>query len=127
DGDDADRVLRPAVELGRDVAAAAADRQRHLELALVGQVRDLEIGIEDLELRRSLDVLRCDGAYTPLRETYFDLRRVAVQAGDQVLEVEEDVGHVLPDARQRRARVRDAPDPRRGDRSALDRLAQHPA
>src|SRR5436189_448728 len=127
DRDDADRVLGPAVELGRDVAAAAPDRQRHLELALVGQVRDLEIGIEDLELRRSLDVLRCDGAYTPLRETYFDLGRVAVQAGDQVLEVEEDVGHVLPDARQRRELVRDALDLHRGDRSALERREQHAA
>src|SRR5215475_5819595 len=35
DRDDADRVLRPSVQLGRDVAAAAADRERDLELALV--------------------------------------------------------------------------------------------
>src|SRR5436190_5782667 len=78
DRDDADRVLGPAVELGRDVAAAAADSQRHLELALVGQVRDLEIGIEDLELRRSLDVLGRDGACAALREAHLDLGRVAV-------------------------------------------------
>src|SRR4051794_30926551 len=34
DRDDADRVLRPAVQLSRDIAAAAADRQRQLELPL---------------------------------------------------------------------------------------------
>ena len=33
DGDHADRGLDAAVQLGRDVPAAAADRERHLELA----------------------------------------------------------------------------------------------
>ena len=56
DRDDADRVLRPAVQLGRRVAAAAADRQRQLEPAAVGEVRDLELRVEDLELGRRLDV-----------------------------------------------------------------------
>jgi hypothetical protein len=36
DRNDPNRVLGPAVHLGRHVAAAAADRQRHFELALVG-------------------------------------------------------------------------------------------
>ena len=48
----------PRLQLGRDVAAAAADRQRHLELALVGEVGDLEVRVEDLELGRRLDVAR---------------------------------------------------------------------
>ena len=51
-------VSGPAVQLGRDVAAAAADRERHLELALVGDVRDLELRVQDLEVGRRLDVAR---------------------------------------------------------------------
>src|SRR6187200_2304254 len=38
DRDDADRGLGPAVQLGRDVAATAPDRERDLELALVRDV-----------------------------------------------------------------------------------------
>src|SRR5579872_1700368 len=56
DRDHADRVLRAAILLGRRVAAAAADRERHLEASAVGEVRDLELGVEDLELGRRLDV-----------------------------------------------------------------------
>ena len=58
DRDDADRVLRPTVQLGRNVAAAAADRERDLEPPLVGEVRDLELRVEDLEIGGSLDVGR---------------------------------------------------------------------
>src|SRR5262245_51281891 len=45
DRNDADRRLRPAVQLGGDVTAAAADRERDLQLALVGDVGDLELRI----------------------------------------------------------------------------------
>src|SRR6266496_555513 len=127
DRDDADRVLRPTVQLSRDVAAAAADRQRHLEPAFVGQVRDLEVGVEDLELRRGLDVLGRDCAGSTLRPAHLDLRRVAMQALNQVLEVEQDVGDVLANARQGRELVRDALDLDRGDRGALERGEQHAA
>ena len=126
-GIDADRVLGAAVQLGRDVAAAAADRERHLELALVGEVRDLEVRVEDLEVGRRLDVGRRDGAGALLREAHLDLGRLAVQPADQVLEVEDDVGDVLADARERRELVRDALDLHRGDGGALERREQHAA
>jgi hypothetical protein len=118
-------VLRPAVELGRHVAAAAPDRERHLEPSVAGEVRDLELRVEDLELRGSLDVPGGDDARALLRDVHLNLGRVAVQRRDEVLEVEHDVGHVLADARERRELVRGALDLDRGDRGALQRGEQH--
>ena len=117
----------PAVQLGRDVAAAAADRQRDLEAALVGEVGDLELRVEDLEVGGRLDVGRRDDAGALLLEPHLDLRRLAVQAADEALEVEDDVGDVLAHARQRRELVRDALDLHRGDGGALERREQHAA
>src|SRR5207249_674159 len=74
-----------------------------------------------------LDVGRLDHARALLGEAYLDLGRVAVQPADQVLEVEQDVGHVLADARQGRELVRDALDLDRGDGGALERREQHAA
>src|SRR5207248_8707880 len=48
-------------------------------------------------------------------------------AADQTLEVEDDVGDVLANARKRRELVRDPLDLDRGDRSALERREQHAA
>ena len=45
----------------------------------------------------------------------------------EVLEVEDDVGDVLADARERRELVRDALDLHRGDGGALERREQHAA
>jgi hypothetical protein len=50
-----------------------------------------------------------------------------VEAADQVLEVEQDVRHVLADARQRRELVRDALDLDRSHGGALQRGEQHAA
>jgi len=112
-------VLRPAVELRGNVTAAAADRERHLELALIGEMRDLELGVEDLQLGGRLDVGSLDDARAALDDVHLDLGRVAVQAADEVLEVEDDVRDVLADARERRELVRDPLDLHRGDGRAL--------
>ncbi len=55
------------------------------------------------------------------------VRRLAVQAADHVLDVEDDVGDVFADARQGRELVRDALDLHRGDGGALQRGEQHAA
>src|SRR5205814_1000861 len=67
------------------------------------------------------------GACALLGQAHLDLGRLAVQAADQVLEVEQDVGHVLADAGERRELVRDALDLDRGDGGALERREQHAA
>src|SRR4029450_12732330 len=110
DRDDPDRVLRPAVQLGRHVAASAYDGERDLELALVGQVGDLQVLVEDLEVGGRLDVGRRDGTGAPLGQAHLDLGRVAVEDTDEVLEVEDDVRDVLTHAGQRGELVRDTLD-----------------
>src|SRR5579864_4145830 len=127
DRDDADRVLRPAIQLGRVVPAAAADRPGELQPAAIREVRDLELRIEDLELGRRFDVGGGDGARALLGDVHLDLGRIAVQPGDEVLQVEDDVGDVLADARQRRELVRGPLDLDRGDCGALEGREQHAA
>jgi hypothetical protein len=83
-------------------------------------MRDLEVRVEDLELGRRLDVGRLDDACAALDHVHLDLGRVAVESADQVLEVEDDVGDVLADARKRRELVRDPLDLDRGDSGALE-------
>ena len=66
-----------------------------------------------------------DGAGALLREVHLDLGRLAVQAADELLEVEDDVGDVLAHARQRRELVRDALDLDGRHGRALERRQQH--
>ena len=51
DRDGADRIALFLVALGRDVAAAALDHQLHVELAVLGEGRDVLLGVEDLDAR----------------------------------------------------------------------------
>ena len=125
DGDDADRRLGALVALGRHVAAAAGDRQRHLEPGLLGQVADDQVGVQDLEVGRRLDVGRRDRAGAVLLHLHLDLAGLAVEPADEALEVEDDVGHVLADARHRRELVGDALDLDRGDGGSLERREEH--
>jgi hypothetical protein len=62
-----------------------------------------------------------------LGDPRLDLRRLTVQAGDEVLEVEDDVGDVLADAGEGGELVRDSLDLHRGHRCALERGEQHAA
>ena len=117
----------PAVALGRDVAAAAADRERDLEPALRREVRDLELRVQDLEVGGRLDVGGGDRALALGGQPHFDLRRLAVEDADELLQVEDDVGDVLADAGERRELVRDALELDRGDSGALERGEQHAA
>src|SRR5438034_1238758 len=55
-----------------------------------------------------------------------DLAGVGVHATDDALEVQDDVGHVLLDAGDRRELVRDPLDAHAGDRGARERGQQHP-
>ena len=127
DRDHADRLVLGLVLLGRRVAAAAADRHVHLELGLLLERRDRRVGVEDLDARGQVDVLRRDLAGAGGDQRHLDLVGVGVHAHDDVLEVEDDVGDVLLDARDRRELVRDALDPDALDRGAAKRGEQHAA
>src|SRR3954471_3931207 len=127
DRDDADRVRLPAVALGRHITAPAADRERDLEAALRREVRDLEIGVQDLEVGGSLDVGGGDDTLAALRQPHLHLRRLAVEDADELLQVEDDVRHVLADAGERGELVRDPFDLHGGDGGALEGGEQHAA
>src|SRR5215203_376981 len=125
--DDADRVRAAAVALGGHVAAPAADRERDLQAALGREVRDLEVGVQDLEVRRRLDVGSRDRPLAARGQPHLDLRRLAVQDAHELLEVEDDVRDVLADAGEGRELVRDALDLDGRHRGALQRGEQHAA
>src|SRR4051794_5171448 len=124
DGNDADRVRASTVALRGHVAAPAADREGDLETALRREVRDLELGVQDLEVGRRLDVGGRHSALAPRRQAHLDLGGLAVEDADELLEVEDDVGDVLADARQGRELVRDALDLDGRHRCALERREQ---
>src|SRR3954470_7253742 len=127
DGNDADRVRAATVALRGHIAAPAADREGDLETALRREVRDLELGVQDLEVGRRLDVGGRHRALAPRRQPYLDLGRLAVEDADELLEVEDDVGHVLADAWERRELVGDALDLDGRYRGALERREQDTA
>ena len=82
-----------------DVAAAAGDHQDHVEPRAGLEVADLQIRVEDLEVRGGRDVAGGDRAGPDLGELDLDLADLAVEAGDQLAQVEDDVGDVLAQAR----------------------------
>ena len=127
DRNDADRLVLGLVLLGGRVAAAAADRQVHLELGLLLERRDRRLGVQDLDARGQVDVLRRDLAGAGRHERRLDLVGVGVHADDDVLQVQDDVGHVLLDTLDGRELVRDALDADARDRGASERGEQHAA
>ena len=73
-------------------------RRRHGSSRSLLERRDVHVGVEDLNARRQVDVLRGDLAGTADHQRRLDLGRVGVHPADDALEVEHDVGHVLLDA-----------------------------
>lgn len=96
--DRADDVLRGLVAVGGDIAAAVAERDLHVQCRAGVQRRDVQIRVEDLHLAVALDVARRDlaGARRLDVDGLDGLR--AVELGDQALDVEHDLRHVLLDA-----------------------------
>ena len=107
-----------------DVAAAALDAQLHVELAALGDRRDVRIRLENLDVLIDLDVARAH--FAGLVDAQIQRLGVVDVAGQRnLLEVEDDVGRILDHARNRRELVQHAVDLHRRDRRALDRGQQH--
>jgi hypothetical protein len=102
------RLVAVAAQVARDVAAALLDLDLHVELAARGEMRDLMLGVDDLDIVRRLDVARRDGALALLAQHERDLVAV-VQAEDHALQVEHDVDDVFLDAVDRRVLVATTP------------------
>ena len=114
------------VALGRDVALATLDVELHAQVALRRQRADVEVGVDDLHVGRRLDVRRAHlGRPLDVEQQRDGVLGEALQA--QVLEVEDHLGHVLLDVRDRRELVGDAVDLDRRHRGAPQRRQQHAA
>ena len=83
------------VALRGHVPAAPLDREVHLDAAAAVQRRDVQVGVQHLDLGRRGDEVRGDLAGPLTAEE--DLHGlVAVAAQDELLQVQDDVGDVPP-------------------------------
>ncbi len=80
----------------------------------------MQIGVEDLDAGRQVDVLGGDLTGPGDDQRRLDLARVGVHPADDALEVQDDVGHVLLDALNGRELVRDALDAHARDGCACE-------
>src|SRR5690606_24478179 len=95
------------------------DPELHLELHLVGERRDDEFLVEDRDRRIRLDQLRGDLTGAARRQAH-RAGLVPLQPDHEVLDVQDDVGDILHDARERRELVLRALDLDADDRGPLD-------
>ena len=122
-------ICRRLVALGRDVAAADADRAAPCaSLAPLRAGRDVVVGVEDLDaVGRAWMSPRVDRALAVLVDAQ-RLRGFGVGRLEQdFLEVQDDVGHVLDDVGDGRELVQRALDLDRRDGRALQRREEHAA
>ena len=119
DGDDADRQRLGA--LGAEVAHAALDGEVHLDRHVVRvEGHQDEVWIDDLDVGRLGDVGGGDRPGPALDQPELDgMRRVALEA--ELLDVQDDLGDVLLDARDRRELLVDVTDLDARDRRSLER------
>ena len=97
------------------IAAAALHLERHRQLAGLGQIRDHEIGIQDLDVVVARDVAGRDRPRALLVKAHFgDVPRM--HPDRHGLEVEQDVDDILLHALDRRVLVQHALDLDLGDR-----------
>ena len=112
-----------AVLGGRHVAAATLDGEFELELGLVVERRDDELGVVDLDTGRSRDVGGGDLAGTLLAQVRGD-GLVVLARDDEVLDVQDDLGDIFLDTGNGAELVQHAVDADAGDSSAGDRGEQ---
>jgi hypothetical protein len=126
DRDHADRAVGLRVLVGRDVAAAAVDLDLHAQVAVPVQRGDVQVRVQHLDVGVHLEVAGAHLALAPHLERGL-LGAVALELEAHLLQVEDDLGHVLDHAGQGRELVEHAVDSHRGDRRALQRREQRAA
>src|SRR5690606_1525319 len=93
----------------RNVAATLFHLDLHFQLTGFGKCGNDVIGVDDFNVVRKVDVCSRDYAGTLTTQGQRDFFTI-VQLEDNALEVQQDVDHVFPDARQRRVFVHHACD-----------------
>ena len=124
DGNVAQRQIAVRIAIGDLVAAAALETRLELERAFLRQRGQVRRRVEDLDVRVLLEVGRGDDARSLLLEVE-RLGPFTVQLEGDLFEVEDDVGHILDDAGERRELVQHALDADSRDRGALDGGEEH--
>src|SRR3984893_6188907 len=125
DGDHADR-RRALVALGREVAPALLDGEVESEAPPLVHGGEVQLGVEDLDVGRGLDVAGGDVARAALVEAQSDgLLRLASQ--HEVLEVQDEVGDVLLHPGDHVELVQRLVEPDLAHRGAGDRRQQRAA
>ncbi len=108
------------------IAAAALDLEHHVQLAGAGQVRDNEVRVHDLDVVIELDIARSNRPRALLRNPQFG-GVARVHAHGHLLQVEQDVDHVLLHALDAGVLVEYALDLRLRDRRARHGRQQNAA
>ena len=100
DGNRSDGHVGRLVLIGRDVSAAVAQRDFHVEGGVGTQRADMKVRIENLDLAVCLDV--AGGDFTFAGGVDEDgLRALAVQSGNDLLYIQNDLRNVFLDAGNR--------------------------
>ena len=94
--DDADRIFRALVALGRYISAAHANADGHLKRAAVSNSCDDVLGVDQREFSRNLEIGTSNGARTLSMYMRSGLANVTVKGTEnQALNVQDDIGDVL--------------------------------
>src|SRR5574337_1824136 len=119
-GNDVDRLSLSFVALCGNIPTPMANLQLQLELAILLQGCNVQVGVQDLNIRIRGDMR---GSNLPLRELLEvqGLGVVNVQSEPQSLKVEDDIGYIFFDSRDTREFMQSPGDSNRGHRSPLNR------
>ena len=124
DRDEADRRVFSAVALGRDIALAGIDGELHADLGALVEGAEHQLGVQDLHVANRVDVASGDSAGAGLAKRHA-LRAFTLHLDGDRLHVEDDIRHVLADARDGRKLVQHAVDMDRRYCGALERRQQN--
>ena len=126
--DDADGVLGALVALGRHIAAAHSDADRHVQLTAIGNRSDNMLRVDKREFGRDVEIgtrHRAGSFRRHMRRSLFD---IVVERGEhEPLDVQDDIGDILDNAFGGRELMLHAIDLDRGRFRAVQRREQHTA
>ena len=125
DRNEADRRVLGPILRRRDIALTVLDGQLHRNPDAAVERADHQFGVHDVDIMAGLDRAGTDFAGSAGAQPHA-LGAIAIHPQIDGLDVEDDVGHVLEYAGERREFVQYALDLHRGDRRTLQRRHQHP-
>src|SRR5262249_54569678 len=124
DRDKSDAEVLVEILVGGNVAAAALEAHFHVEPSAFANGRDVNVLVEDLDIRIRLDHARRN--HTRLIGTQINrLRRVSAQLERNLLQVQDDISRVFNHAGNRLEFVQNAFNLDGGNCRTFDRAEQH--